>query len=78
MTSSAPPATSWLRLIRSSAGEHDLVFYETSKEAGWALPAWYTRLMLPLWVLSITWKQEERRHDPGKSRWQCGINRQMS
>lgn len=24
------------------AGEKDLVFYETSKEAGWALSEWYT------------------------------------
>lgn len=24
------------------AGEQDLVFYETSKEAGWALTEWYT------------------------------------
>ncbi len=24
------------------AGENELVFYETSKEAGWALPEWFT------------------------------------
>ena len=24
------------------AGENDIIFYETSKEAGWTLPEWFT------------------------------------